>query len=256
MKEKQLFEIGSTQISFVHRNLVWILSKPTDPIYDQFEHLKNTTLTITTHTIDSESDDSIARRFLFKALIQEVQRPDGSIVFDEPKENWIDKIDFKFQKEITNYLGDVSKVDPEMQDISFGSPTKEVIIEAMHHWIETEDFADETKIKHFQQRLQMTHIFSNPDIDQEREYRKVSQGKTSIQRGRREQSKIVRNNLSGYRKLYAALIQETRGYGLNGDPVGEVKAGLPLIIDQIDSIHKMVAIDALFAEEGAEELKN
>jgi hypothetical protein len=242
-----MFDIGSEKISFLHRDLIWTFNRPTNHVWDDYERRKSKLVEIKSKTIESDVDDMTARFRFFEETATGVFKLDGSPALDLSN-GWIDKVPPKVKKELINYFTEVQTIRPELQEIQFGATTQEITIEAWQYWKETKSNGQDEDWIHHLKRIRMTHTFGTPTNEHEREFKKISQGKTVIDRRTRGAAQITRSDLAGYRKLYDDLIINATGYSIDGVEVFDK--------DKIDSVHKMVALDGLFAEEGTEETKN
>ena len=251
------FEVGNATVTFFHRGVVWEFARPTVDVWDGYEKKKNVVVKIKSKTNEVEGDEINAKAWFWDLTIRGIYSKEMVPILGTAEniggQDWKEKVEFIHRKETAALFGEVF-ADIDKEEINFGAFEKTVHLQALHHGIITEPTPEGNRIIHVQDFLPLAHIFRAPTGEDDREHRRASQGKVITIRGQREQSKVVRNDLSAYRKLYKKLILRVSGYADSGQSLDA--AAPEVFVPLIDSIHQMVAIDSLFREEGAEEIKN
>ena len=89
----------------------------------------------------------------------------------------------------------------------------------------------------------LAHVFRAPTAADHVEYSRISAQALYV-RGSKTLKSILPPRLPGLVALYDRLIQQVRGYGVAGQPLGERAA----IVQHMDPLHKKAAVQTLFEE--------
>ena len=89
----------------------------------------------------------------------------------------------------------------------------------------------------------LAHVFRAPTAAEHVEYSRISAQALYV-RGSKTLKSILPPRLPGLVALYDRLIQQVRGYGVAGQPLGERAA----IVQHMDPLHKKAAVQTLFEE--------